>query len=314
MKVDFRPTDWRLFIDASKSSLKAVLLHNGNVNPSIPVAYAVNKKETYEVMVDILKGIKYSDFKWKICADLKVVAILMGMQGGYTKYCCFLCRWDSRAKIDHYNQKDWPIRCDYEAGWYNIKQTPLVDSKDVILPPLHIKLGLIKNFVKALDSTGEAFQCLTRIFPKISEAKLKEGIFIGPQIKELMKSEEFKCYLSSDELAAFESFKNVVSGFLGNKKARNYRELIEELLLNYRKIGARMSLKLHFLNSHIDVFPLNLGAVSDEAGERFHQDISTMEKRYKGKFYPSMLADYCWSVLRETPSEQYKRQAKSKKF
>jgi len=32
--------------------------------------------------------------------------------------------------------------------------------------------------------------------------------------------------------------------------------------------------------------------VSDEHGERFHQDIATMEKRYQGKWYTTMLADY----------------------
>ena len=39
---------WRLFIDASKTSLKAVLLYNGNTKPSLPLAYAVNMKESYE--------------------------------------------------------------------------------------------------------------------------------------------------------------------------------------------------------------------------------------------------------------------------
>jgi hypothetical protein len=34
------PDAWRLFINSSKVSLKAVLLHNGNVLPSIPVAHA----------------------------------------------------------------------------------------------------------------------------------------------------------------------------------------------------------------------------------------------------------------------------------
>lgn len=29
--------EWRLFIDSSKVSLKAVLLHNGNNKPSIPI-------------------------------------------------------------------------------------------------------------------------------------------------------------------------------------------------------------------------------------------------------------------------------------
>ena len=57
-----------------------------------------------------------------------------------------------------------------------------------------------------------------------------------------------------------------------------------------------MSLKIHFLESHLDFFPENLSKVSDEHGERFHQNIMTMEKQYQGKCTSSMLADYCWTV------------------
>ncbi|UYV81492.1 K02A2.6-like, partial [Cordylochernes scorpioides] len=53
--------------------------------------------------------------------------------------------------------------------------------------------------------------------------------------------------------------------------------------LNDLALGCNMSLKIHFLHSHLDFFPDNLGAVSDEHGERFHQDISSMEKRYQGQ-------------------------------
>ena len=42
--------------------------------------------------------------------DLKVIGLLMGMQAGFTKYCCFLCPWDSRAVSQHYKQKDWGSR------------------------------------------------------------------------------------------------------------------------------------------------------------------------------------------------------------
>jgi len=38
------PQEWRLFIDSSKLSLKAVLLHNGNQHPSIPVGHGVHMK------------------------------------------------------------------------------------------------------------------------------------------------------------------------------------------------------------------------------------------------------------------------------
>jgi len=40
------PQEWRLFINSSKLSMKAVLLHNGNQHPSIPVGHAVHMKET----------------------------------------------------------------------------------------------------------------------------------------------------------------------------------------------------------------------------------------------------------------------------
>ena len=40
-----------------------------------------------------------------------------------------------------------------------------------------------------------------------------------------------------------------------------------------------MSLKMHLLESQLDFFSENLGEVSDEHGERFHQDILVMEKR-----------------------------------
>ena len=53
-----------------------------------------------------------------------------------------------------------------------------------------------------------------------------------------------------------------------------------------------MSLKIHFLHSHLDFFPDNLGAVTDEQGERFHQDILQIEQRYKGRFGESMMSDY----------------------
>jgi len=70
-----------------------------------------------------------------------------------------------------------------------------------------------------------------------------------------------------------------------------------------------MSLKMHFLHSHLDFFPENLGEVSDEHEERFHQDIVTMETRYQGKYNPNMMGDYCWFLHRET-DVQHKCQAK----
>ncbi|XP_069690632.1 uncharacterized protein [Periplaneta americana] len=43
------------------------------------------------------------------------------------------------------------------------------------------------------------------------------------------------------------------------------------------------------------------GAVTDEHGERFHQDISVMQRRYHSRWNETMLADYCWSLCRNAP-------------
>jgi len=58
----------------------------------------------------LLKALSYSKYRWKICGDLEVIGLLLGMQPGYTKFCCLLCEWDSQAKDKHYKIKDWPMR------------------------------------------------------------------------------------------------------------------------------------------------------------------------------------------------------------
>ncbi|XP_053968164.1 uncharacterized protein LOC128869618 [Anastrepha ludens] len=312
---EHEPCEWRLFIDASKDSLKAVLLFNGNLYPSVPVAHAAKMKETYENMKVLLDCINYSNYKWQICADLKVVAIVLGLQTGYTKFCCFLCEWDSRARDKHYKVKAWPKRKEFIPGAKNVSSKPLVDSNDIILPPLHIKLGLMKNFVKAMDKTGKGFLHLKEKFKYLSDAKLKEGIFVGPEIRQVLKDEEFQKKLTAKEKAAWISFKEVCANFLGSRRSDKYKTLVTNMLKNYERLGCNMSLKIHFLDSHLDFFPQNCGDVSDEHGERFHQDIKTMEKRYQGKWNPSMLADYCWGLLKDddcnySRKSQYKNKNK----
>ncbi|GBM78589.1 hypothetical protein AVEN_105179-1 [Araneus ventricosus] len=75
-----------------------------------------------------------------------------------------------------------------------------------------------------------------------------------------------------------------------------------------------MSLKVHFLVLHLDYFPENLGAVSEEQGERFQQDIKEMERRYQGKGNVSMIADYCWMLQRDNPCKVHKRKSDKRTF
>ena len=67
---NYDSNDWRLFIDTSKKSIKAVLLYIRNILPSVHIAYSTTK-ETFQNLQFMLE---------KIC------------------YCCFLCLWDSRAR------------------------------------------------------------------------------------------------------------------------------------------------------------------------------------------------------------------------
>ena len=80
---------------------------------------------------------------------------------------------------------------------------------------------------------------------------------------------------------AWLSFKRICKDSLGNHKAANYQDIVQDLLTSYKNMESHMSLKIHFLESHLDFFPKNLGEDSDEHGERFHQDNMAMEKRYQ---------------------------------
>ncbi|GFS69423.1 uncharacterized protein TNCV_3401091 [Trichonephila clavipes] len=87
----------------------------------------------------------------------------------------------------------------------------------------------MKQFVKALDKEGECFKHLCEQFPGLSDAKLKEGIFVGPDIRKLLKDETFVTKMEMKEKNAWNSLK-LVTGFLGNKKDPNYKALVAELL------------------------------------------------------------------------------------
>jgi len=57
----------------------------------------------------------------------------------------------------------------------------------------------MKNFVKSVDKTSRGFQYVRNKFPNESDAKIKEGIFIGPQIREAMQDTQFDEDLNETE-------------------------------------------------------------------------------------------------------------------
>ena len=131
---------------------------------------------------------------------------LLGLRGGYSKYCCFLCEWDSWAWESRYTKKVWPKQKSLMPGRANVQHPPLVESQKIFLQPLHIKLQLMKNFVRALNKTGAGFKYLFEKFPRLSEEKITEGVFMGPQICELLRDDTIDHLLHGKEKKAWKAF------------------------------------------------------------------------------------------------------------
>jgi len=57
-----------------------------------------------------------------------------------------------------------------------------------------------------MDQNGTAFKFLKNNFPRVSDTKIKEGVFVGPQIRELKLDVIFEYQLSEVEKTAWKSF------------------------------------------------------------------------------------------------------------
>ncbi|GBM97385.1 hypothetical protein AVEN_105096-1 [Araneus ventricosus] len=64
---EYDPYEWCLFIDSSETSIKAVLLHNGNSFESLPLGHSVHLDENYKDLSMILEKINYQEHRWMFC-------------------------------------------------------------------------------------------------------------------------------------------------------------------------------------------------------------------------------------------------------
>ncbi|GBN35867.1 hypothetical protein AVEN_145467-1, partial [Araneus ventricosus] len=104
--IEYDPSEWRLSIYSSKTSLKAVFLHNVNSFASLLLGHSVHLEENYNDLSMILEKVNYKEY----CRDFKMLTMLLGWQTDYTKCPCFLCLWDSRARDLHWTEADWSLR------------------------------------------------------------------------------------------------------------------------------------------------------------------------------------------------------------
>jgi hypothetical protein len=109
----------------------------------------------------------------------------------------------------------------------------------------------MKQFVKALPRT-EHFSSTFSKRPHLSEAKITEGVFVGPDIIKPMFDEDLLLTITEVEREACIAFKRVVTKFLGNNKDPQYVTIVANMLEKFKILGCLMSLKVNFLNSHFD--------------------------------------------------------------
>ena len=90
------------------------------------------------------------------------------------------------------------------------------------------------------------------------------------------------------------------------------KKVLQSCLQHTKRWSVACPLRMHFLHSQLEFFPENLGAVSDEQGEIFHEDIQAMEERYKGVWNEGMrMGDYCWMLYHDDTNHPHKQKSLS---
>ena len=102
---------------------------------------------------------------------------------------------------------------------------------------------------------------------------MKERIFFGPQITRIFEDQDFSTKLNYTERRAWKASENIQKKFRDNERAENYCEILRKPISSYSAMGCIML----FLHSHLDFFPVNMEALSDEHDESFHQVISQIK-------------------------------------
>ena len=80
-------------------------------------------------------------------------------------------------------------------------------------------------------------------------------MFVGSQIREFVQNVKFKDRLNEVEKITWDTFKYVTTSFLGNRNAENCPNMVADFVQSYKAVRCHMSARVHFLDSHLGVFP-----------------------------------------------------------
>lgn len=104
-----------------------------------------------------------------------------------------------------------------------------------MLTTLHIQLGLVKQFVTALNQGGSCSEYTAFMFPGFTMDKpnLSTMHFDGPQIKQFINNPH--CIVSIKS-CIFSSSVRVMKNVFENKSAEKFTNLAEDLLFHFNRL------------------------------------------------------------------------------
>ena len=86
------------------------------IHPSLHLVHSVQLKEEYSSVKILLEALKCEKYSLKVIRDFKMLTFLMDLQGGFTKFLCYLCLWDSRGCAAPYQRQNWPQRAESQPS------------------------------------------------------------------------------------------------------------------------------------------------------------------------------------------------------
>lgn len=132
-----------------------------------------------------------------------------------------------------------------------------------------------KAVFQALQKECNYFRCLCNVFPELTDKKLNDRND-GTEIQKIICDNDFISSSTSAVRTAWIAFLEVASNFLGNENSENQRDIAGEILSTSESLRCNQCVNIQFFFSCLKHFPKNL-VVSDEQGQRLHQDIKVLD-------------------------------------
>ena len=96
------------------------------IHPFPSLTQSISKRNSVKF---ILEALKYDEYGWEVIGDFKMLVFLIGLQGGFTKFPCYICLWDIRDTAEHYHKRNWSQRTEFSVGKNTVKWEPLMNPQ-----------------------------------------------------------------------------------------------------------------------------------------------------------------------------------------